>query len=352
MRYALTTALCLALAAVPATAQDEGHARGDSGAHGAHAEGDAATHAEHGAHAQPHDAHAHHSAEGRTMTASSRLAWPSRGTVGTIVVAHGGSPEWNAPVLAIARTAPTGGPVEVALLMGDSAPAYRFQDAGAKLVERGAQRIVVVPLLASSHSGHYDQIRYLTGDLDTLSESMVHHLHMAGIERPSVAVPMRLTPALDASMEIATILAARALNLADDPSAQALYIVGHGPNSAEDHAGWMANLRPVADSIAALTGFRDVKLGLVRDDAPDAVREEAVRSIRETIELQHALTQRDVVVVPVLVSKGYVSTRKLPVDLQGLPIAYDAEGLLPHPELGNWIARRVREAADVRTASP
>lgn len=264
------------------------------------------------------------------------------GTVGTIVVAHGGSDEWNAPVLQIAGQAPTGGPVEVSFLMGDRAKDYRFQDAAMRLIEQGVTRIVVVPLLASSHSGHYDQIRYLAGDLADLDDTMMHHLHMAGIHRPRVDVPIHLTPALDASMEIATILTARALDLAERPTEQALFIVGHGPNSAEDYAGWMQNLRPVADSVAHLTGFRDVKLGLVRDDAPEAVRAEAVRRIREIIQLQNTLTGRDVVVVPLLISKGYV-TQKLRKDLEGLPVVYEGEGLLPHPELARWIARRVAE---------
>lgn len=265
-------------------------------------------------------------------------------TVGTIVVAHGGSDEWNAPVLSIAEQAPTGGPVEVSFLMGDAAKDYRFQDAAARLVERGADRIVIVPLLASSHSSHYDQIRYLAGQDVDLDDTMMHHLHMAGIERPDVDVPIHLTPALDASIEIATILAGRALDIAEDPAQQALFIVGHGPNSAEDYAGWMSNLRPMADSVARATGFRDVKLGLVRDDAPDAVRAEAVRRIREIIQLQNQLTGQDVVVVPLLVSKGYV-TQKLRRDLEGLPVVYEGEGLLPHPELASWIARRVREGA-------
>lgn len=270
-------------------------------------------------------------------------------TVGTIVVAHGGSAEWNAPVLRIAQEARTGGPVEVALLMGEFAPQHRFQDAAARLVERGAERIVVVPLLASSHSGHYDQIRYLAGELESLDENMMHHLHMAGIERPDVNVPIVVTHSIDASMEIADILAERALALADEPGQQALFIIGHGPTSAEDHASWMANLRPVGDSVARATGFRDVKIGLVRDDAPDAVRAEAVRSIRETIELQRALTGRPVVVVPVLISNGYVS-QKLRRDLTGLDIAFDGSGLLPHAQLARWIERRVREAPVTATA--
>ena len=267
-------------------------------------------------------------------------------TVGTIVVAHGGDRGWNAPVLEVASGVPVDGPVEVSFLMGAEAPAYRFQDAAVRLVEQGADRIVVVPLLVSSHGSHYSQIDYLTGGLEELDANLARLLERMGAERPGVEVPMELTAALDASPEIATILAERALRLAETPAEQALHIIGHGPNGAEDHADWLRNLRPIGDSVAALTGFRDVQIGLVRDDASSTVRAEAVRGIREVIELQHALTGRDVVVVPLLISRGRLSTQRLPVDLEGLAIAYDGDGLLPHPELSAWISRRVREAVD------
>jgi sirohydrochlorin ferrochelatase len=267
------------------------------------------------------------------------------GRVGTIVVAHGAGEDWNQPVREIATAAAAGGLVEVSFLMGPEAPRARFQDAVQRLVERGATRVVVVPLLASSHSGHYEQIRYLTGGRAELDETMMHHLHMSGIERPAVSVPLTLTPAIDASMEIAGILAERARALAPQPAGRALFIIAHGPNTADEHAEWMANLRPVADSVARLTGFKDVKIGLVRDDAPAPVRDEAVRGIREIIELQHQLTGAPVVVVPLLVSKSPINYDKFPKDLAGLAIAYDGEGLLPHPAMADWIRRRVREAA-------
>ena len=267
-------------------------------------------------------------------------------TVGTIVVAHGGDRGWNAPVLEVASGVPVDGPVEVSFLMGAEAPAYRFQDAAVRLVEQGADRIVVVPLLVSSYGSHYSQIDYLTGGLEELDANLARLLERMGAERPGVEVPMELTAALDASPEIATILAERALRLAETPAEQALHIIGHGPNGAEDHAEWLRNLRPIGDSVAVLTGFRDVQIGLVRDDASSTVRAEAVRGIREVIELQHELTGRDVVVVPLLISRGRLSTQRLPVDLEGLAIAYDGDGLLPHPELSAWISRRVREAVD------
>ena len=131
---------------------------------------------------------------------------------------------------------------------------------------------------------------------------------------------------------------------APDASERALMIVGHGPNSAEDHASWMESLRRVADTVRARTRFADVRVGLVRDDAPAPVRAEAVRGVRDLIELQARVTKREVVVIPVLVSRGTVSRDKIPADLAGLPIVYTGEPLLPHPGMSTWIESRVREA--------
>ena len=182
---------------------------------------------------------------------------------------------------------------------------------------------------------------YLVGDSVKLDSAMQHHLHMAGIARPLTGAKLRLAPAMDAAPQVARVLAARARALVDDPSSRALLIVGHGPNSAEDYAAWMKNLRVVADSVRAISEFRDVRVELVRDDAPAEVRAEAVRRTRELIELQYALTRKPVIVVPVLVSKGSINRSKLPKDLAGLPIVYSGEPLLPHPEMARWIEARV-----------
>jgi sirohydrochlorin cobaltochelatase len=264
--------------------------------------------------------------------------------VGTLIVAHGGGPAWDSQVTKIAAEVRLPGPVAVSFLMGPGAKEHRFQDEVADLVQRGAKEIVVVPMLVSSHSGHYEQIRYLVGQRSDLDTTMMHHLHMSGIERPATTVPLRLTRAVDDAPEIAGILAERARSLATDPSRQALFLVGHGPNSAEDYAEWMANLRRVTDTVRARTGFRSVLLDLVRDDAPAPVRAEAVARVRELIQLQHQLTGQDVVVVPVLISTGRVSTEKLPRDLEGLPMTYTPEGLLPHSGMARWVESRVRQA--------
>ena len=170
-----------------------------------------------------------------SVSAVAAQGW-SQGEVGTIVVAHGGDDVWNGLVRRTVASLNLGGPVELSLLMDPAAPQHRFQDAVARLERQGAKRIVVVPLLVSSHSGHYEQIRYLAGLTDTLDAVMRTHLHHGGIERPKTSVPLAVTPALDDAPELARALAERAMTHAGAPREQAVLLVGHWPNSAEDYA--------------------------------------------------------------------------------------------------------------------
>ena len=126
--------------------------------------------------------------------------------VGTILIAHGADAEWNSKVETVAGLARTGGPIEVSYLMGDGATTHRFQDAARNLVSEGATEIVVVPLLVSSYSGHYDQIRYLTGQTDSIDAMMMHHLHMSGIAKLRWNCTMvKPSPLLAANISLMTI---------------------------------------------------------------------------------------------------------------------------------------------------
>jgi sirohydrochlorin cobaltochelatase len=178
---------------------------------------------------------------------------------------------------------------------------------------------------------------------------MMHHLHMSGIERAKTKLAIRMASALDDAPEMARVLSDRALALTSEPASRALFIVGHGPNSAEDYAQWMKYLRRVADSVKVMTGFKDVRVDLVRDDAPADVRAEAVLRVRELIELQQKATGKEVIVVPVLVSTGSVSRDKVPNDIKGTPAKYAGAPLLPHPAMSRWIERQVRTKSAAAT---
>ena len=264
--------------------------------------------------------------------------------VGTLIVAHGGDSVWNSQILEVANATRTGGPVRVAFLMGPAAAAFRFHEQIAALRGAGATRIAIVPFLMSSHSEHMDQLRWLLGMRDSLSEVMLHHLQHAGIERVADAKGTRLTPSIDDAPEAAAIFARRAKALLTSPGRQAILLFGHGPGEATDYARWMRNLRIIADSVKQATGVREVQVELVRDDAGAEVRGEAVRRARDLVRLMYGMTGEPVVVVPALVATGTLSRVTLARDLAGLPIAYDGTALLPSGDMARWVERRVREA--------
>ncbi len=255
------------------------------------------------------------------------------------MVAHGGGSDWNQQVLDLAAAVRFAGPVRVSFLMGPGASERPFQREVAALRSAGVTRIAIVPLFISSHSEHFDQLRYLVGARNSLDATMMHHLHMGGIERPADRTGLTLLAALDSAPEFADALAERAESLAPDRAHRAVLLLGHGPNGAEDYARWMAALRPVAERVRRRAGYQLAAVELVRDDAPPMVRAEAVARVREIVTWLNAVTGAPVAVVPALVATGAVSRVTLKRDLDGLPVVYAGDALLPNLGMARWVER-------------
>lgn len=263
---------------------------------------------------------------------------------GMLLVAHGGGPGWNRQVLDVAAAVRSTGPVRVSFLMGPGASERPFQREVAALRAAGVTRILVVPIFISSHSEHFDQLRYLVGMRDSLDATMMHHLHMGGIERPANRSGLKLLSALDSAPEFADALAERAVALVPDRRERAVLLLGHGPNGAEDYARWMASLRPVAERVRERAGYRLAAVELVRDDAPPMVRAEAVARVREIVTWLNQATGQPVAVVPALVATGAVSQVTLKRDLDGLPVVYAGDAVLPNLRMARWVERVAAEA--------
>jgi sirohydrochlorin ferrochelatase len=277
---------------------------------------------------------------------------PAQDTTAAIVVAHGAGPEWNRQIREVASSVRLGIPVEVSFLMGPEAEHTRIPLIVKRLEARGVRTIVIVPFLVSSHSEHYQQVRYLAGLTDSLNHELHAHMgHPGGLAQAQFGGTIRVAAALDSSAVLAHVIAERARAILVEPQRQAVFLVGHGPNSAEDYAHWMSNLRPVAAKAQSLLGVPEMSVELVRDDAPAHVRAEAVKRVRELIGLQHRLTGRPVVVVPVLLSRGRISRERFLADLAQLPVTYSGDPLLPHDLFGRWVEQRISESLGSRTAA-
>jgi len=255
---------------------------------------------------------------------------------GLLVVAHGAGPEWNARVReTVAQVRWAQGPAATAFLMGVEADSAGWEVGVRRLVDDGATSIVVVPLMVSSHGGHYREIEYYAGLRDSAPDPHAHHV------RRSPPVPMRVAPALDGAPELGSALAERWSELGAGDRRRPVLLVAHGPTDSTDAERWIRDLTIASAALrrAGLEG--DVRIGLLRDDAPPEVRAAAVAELRAQA---NALAGNDsVVVLPVLISSGEINLQKIPRDLADLAVRYHPAPLAPSAHLARWIERSAAE---------
>ena len=258
---------------------------------------------------------------------------------GVLVVAHGGNSEWNAAVRKAVKQAHLDAPAEVAFGMGMHPEEVRtFQQAVNRLERRGVDQILVVALLVSSHSEVYRQYEYLFG-LRPKPE-----WQEAG-EPLDLEVPVVIGQTLESSPFLEAILLDRAKALSQQADEETVVLVAHGPNDEADNQLWLRVLGQVAATIKQEGGFLDVVSLTMRDDAPEAIHQEASQALRKLVEERSQ--QGRVLVIPVLIAKGGIE-RKIPQMLAGLSYVYRGETLLPHPKMIEWIRS---QAARTETSS-
>jgi sirohydrochlorin cobaltochelatase len=271
---------------------------------------------------------------------------------GILLLAHGGSAEWNARVLALASTVDQTQPVEVAFGMA-SRPA--IQAAVDKLVERRVKSIVAVPLFVSSHSSVVTSTAYLLGARPEMPADLKifarmrhggaaghdHHASPAGTEdntKPvSSPVPIRLTDALNHHHLVGEILIDRAREISEAPDREAVIIVAHGPVPDDDNQRWLDDMKILAAQMEAATTFAAIQYLTVRDDAPQPIKKAATAELRALVD-EHRRHNRRVLVVPLLLSYGGIE-KGIRQRLDGLPYLMAERALMPDARLGNWVRR-------------
>jgi sirohydrochlorin ferrochelatase len=263
---------------------------------------------------------------------------PLSGQTGLLVVAHGADSSWNQRVREVMAEVTWDGPMRVAFLMGPEAATASWDAAITGLLADGADSLVVVPLMVSTHGSHVRQIEHYAGlraDLPPELARMGHAHHAAA--RPSV--PVRVTTALDAAPELGEALAARWSALPGTDRARPLVLVAHGPTAAEDVEPWITGIRRATAPLERALRGRPLHVGLLRDDAPPEIRAAAVAGLRDTITTLAAAHGDSVTVMTVLISSGQINRVKVPQDLDGMPMRYVGAALAPHPAIARWIER-------------
>lgn len=262
-------------------------------------------------------------------------------STGLLIVAHGADSGWNAKVLESVAAARWDGPRATAFLMGPAAESAGWNRAVADLEEAGARSLVVVPLMVSSHGAHYRQVLHHAGLVDTLPTALGHHASGA-VRRPRI--PVRVTPAVDGALELGEVMRSRWAALPAADRSGPLLLLAHGPVGDEDAERWVATLSEALDPLVGARDGAPVEIALLRDDAPEQVRADAVAAFRRTISELADSHGDSVLVMTVLVSSGSIDRRRIPEDLAGMPVRYRPTVLAPHAALSDWISRIAREA--------
>lgn len=286
---------------------------------------------------------------------------------GVLIMAHGGSEEWNNQVVQAAEPLQKNYPVEFAWGMANYVTLQQSID---RLEKQGVSRIVAVPLFISSFSPIIRQTEYLLGLRDSLADRpmpLMHHSeeyiemtgaqvdssdYMRGMLMPPDLQPLEIqseiimTEALDDHDVVAGILHDRITALSNNPSGETVVLVGHGPNSSEDNRRWVDNLESLSLKIQDLQtksgeGFKQIFVLTVRDDAPEQIFNQARQQFRALV--RQAGLFGEAIVVPVFLSSGgredAVAER-----LDGLDFEWSGRTLLPDPKITGFLRNSVEQA--------
>ncbi|MEQ8425980.1 MAG: CbiX/SirB N-terminal domain-containing protein [Cyclobacteriaceae bacterium] len=297
--------------------------------------------------------------------------------VGVMILAHGGSAEWNQMIVDASKGIGAKHPTEIAFGM---ALPRTMQEAIDKLEGKGVEKIVVVPLFISSHSFIIRQSEYLLGIRDVLADPplvMDHSMEAtanphgqghgsghsmghapashAGHEMPPAPKELAqlktkskivFTKPLDDHPIVADIIYSRIKELSKNPKNEMVIVVGHGPNPEEDNKKWIANMESISDQVSEMqkksgATSKMILAVTVRDDADAEIYNQAKENLRNLV--KQGSKQGTVIVVPLFLSSGGAE-QKVVTRLEGLTYTWNGKTLLPDARITDFISQSVAGA--------
>ena len=263
---------------------------------------------------------------------------------GVLVMAHGGSGDWNARVEDAVEPLRASFPVTIAFGMADP----EAMQAGIDRLERqGVERIGVVRLFVSGESFRH-RTEYLLGLRPDPPAASPHYpagptgganCRCGGspLEPLRHRSEIRMSDTgLAASEQVGDIVVERALALSRDPERETVLLLAHGMGAPAANGRLVADLERVADRLRAAAPFAGVAVETLREDWPEARRAAETR-IRRRIEA--AAEQGEALVIPFRLH-GFGPYAQV---LDGLRYRPDTLGLLPHPGITRWIVGQAEQ---------
>ncbi|MBI4063417.1 MAG: hypothetical protein HY401_03860 [Elusimicrobia bacterium] len=266
------------------------------------------------------------------------------GAVGILLMAHGGSPQWDQAVREAARPLRQKVPIDIAYGMADPAT---IQAAILKLESLGVRKVAVVRLFISGDSFKERTEKILglkpgatakpkDSDVSGHDEGHDHQGHdpdkmpLWRVETKSSFV-MSEEGLMDDPWRMGEIVADRVAGLAKNPSLESVILIGHGPAGDEENAKWLRQMTIVANQIRSTRHFRNVRVETLREDWPEQ-RKSAEERIQRFV--NEARDSGGIAIVVPFRLFGFGPYAQV---LEGIEYRADGKGLLPDPRITKWI---------------
>ena len=284
-----------------------------------------------------------------SVAANAAVATQPDHRFGVLVMAHGGGESWNREV--DAAIAPLRGefPAEVAFGMADAASLQRGVEA---LEAQGVDRIGVVRLFISGDSWYErtGQIFGLVpgappkpaaGATDPHAGHGEHGGHSMEFWRVDSDARFALSKdGLADAPQMGTVLAERARALSKDPAREDVLILAHGPGDDAENQRWLHKIDARAEAVRQALPFRRVQVMTLREDWPEK-RAPAEAQVRDYVQRATREGGR-AIVIPYRV-QGFGPYAEV---LKGLDYASDGRGLVPSPQLTDWVRSEAEALRD------
>ena len=275
-----------------------------------------------------------------TDGANKQASVNSEARFGVLLMAHGGSSEWNDAVTSIASDIDASMPIEIAFGMAD---AGSIESAARRLEDRGITHAGVVRLFVSGKSW-FDRTQMILG----LTEGAPSKEEWAARngDRDQMSMPMGFwnidsklkfslsKEGLASSTEMDAVIRDRIASLSKNPSMETIVVIAHGTGDDDENSDWIRLITERTRLAEAELGVNEIRVFSLREDWMGK-RSDSEIEIRSFI---GAARDRgdDVIVIPYRV-QGFGPYRQV---LHNLTFSSNGLGLLPHPNVGKWITNQ------------
>jgi len=251
-----------------------------------------------------------------------------------MIMAHGGSEQWNEAIEDVVAPVMKKFPTSIAFGMADH---ETLKASISELEKQNIDCIAVVRLFMSAQS-FLHQTEYLLGLREDEPPFFISH-HGPGhhAEPPTPVefngkIAISQTALLDAP-EVGNILATNALALSDSSGNESVLVIAHGAGDDQVNEQWLQKLDVLSETLRETGLFRSVGVHSLREDWEDK-RPKAEQGIRDFV-VEHSENGNRVIVLPFRLF-GFGPYAEV---LDGLTYESNGKGLLPHSEVSQWIER-------------